>query len=510
MEVVKKLTEDVIRWNSMEDNYMMQKAKLDWLKMGDDNSAFFHAYVKTKSKTKSMRMVQTSDGTVLSTQAKIEQEVLKFYGNLMGKSNHSLNHIDIGVMRKGRQVNMEGDSKSVDMMLDTVQNFSDATGLVINPTKCKIFFGGIDDETKGVIKRTTNFKEGQFPIRYLGVPLTSKKLTITHYLPLVEKIVCRTRHWTARLLTHAGRIQLVKSISFSITQYWMLCFPIPKFVLKKIEAICRSFIWTGCSEVKKKSLVAWETVCRPKCQGGLDIINLTVTMMKCLWNLCRKSDNLWVKWIHMYYLKKESIMQVDSRSHWSWMFNNILDQREKVRLKQEWNNQMQRDKFSMKTMYNLLMDKSDRVPWRFLLNHNIARPQAIVNLWLTCQGRMATKDRLKRFGMIKENQCSLCKESEESIGHLFFDCKITKSIWEQILKWIEVTHEPKTWDVELKWAIRETGKKGWKAKLLKLALTETLYENNVNRNIVDNIIDNIVYRGWYNNKLRKHIVTLML
>ncbi|KAL5127229.1 hypothetical protein HKD37_14G039687 [Glycine soja] len=168
---------------------------------------------------------------------------------------------------------------------------------------------------------------------------------------------------------------------------------------------------------------------------------------------------------------------VDSRRHWSWMFNNILDQREKVRLKQEWNNQMQRDKFSMKTMYNLLMDKSDRVPWRFLLNHNIARPRAIVNLWLTCHGRMVTKDRLKRFGMIKENQCSLCKESEESIAHLFFYCKITKFIWEQILKWIEVTHEPKTWGVELKWTIRETGKKGWKAKLLKLALTETLYED---------------------------------
>lgn len=124
MEVVKKLTEDVIRWNSMEDNYMMQKAKLDWLKMGDDNSAFFHAYVKTKSKTKSMRMVQTSDGTVLSTQAEIEQEVLEFYGNLMGKANHSLNHIDIGVMRKGRQVNMEQRKHLVSKV--TVKEIEDA------------------------------------------------------------------------------------------------------------------------------------------------------------------------------------------------------------------------------------------------------------------------------------------------------------------------------------------------------------------------------------------------
>lgn len=103
---------------------MMQKAKLDWLKMGDDNSAFFHAYVKTKSKTKSMRMVQTSDGTVLSTQAEIEQEVLEFYGNLMGKANHSLNHIDIGVMRKGRQVNMEQRKHLVSKV--TVKEIEDA------------------------------------------------------------------------------------------------------------------------------------------------------------------------------------------------------------------------------------------------------------------------------------------------------------------------------------------------------------------------------------------------
>ncbi|XP_058727197.1 uncharacterized protein LOC131598632 [Vicia villosa] len=122
------------------------------------------------------------------------------------------------------------------------------------------------------------------------------------------------------------------------------------------------------------------------------------------------------------------------------------------------------------------MEKIDRVPWRFLLNHNTARPRAVVNLWLMCHGRIATKDRLKRFGIINDSHYSLYNEIEESITHLFFECKITKSNWDQVLKWIEVTHEPKAWDEELNWTIQETEKKGWKASLLKLAFTETLYE----------------------------------
>lgn len=147
----------------------------------------------------------------------------------------------------------KGDIMSVNMMMNTVKFFSLSTGLIMNPRKCKLFCGGISDETKEAIKEITNFDEGQLPIKYLGVPLTNKRLNITHYIPLIEKVVGRIRHWTSRLLSYAGRVQLIQSVAFAIAQYCLQCFPLPKFVLNKIDSTCRSFLWTGKHEKSGKS-----------------------------------------------------------------------------------------------------------------------------------------------------------------------------------------------------------------------------------------------------------------
>ncbi|XP_058741843.1 uncharacterized protein LOC131614245 [Vicia villosa] len=154
--------------------------------------------------------------------------------------------------------------QSIDIMLDAFQNFSKSTGLIMNPKKCKEFFGGMDDNTKSAVLLNTGFTEGQFPIRYLGIPLASKRLNIHHYLPLIDKIVCRIRHWTAHLLSTAGRIQLVKSIVVAITQYWMHCLPLPKAVLKRVDSICRNFIWTGVTVTMDWYHVMCHNIARPR------------------------------------------------------------------------------------------------------------------------------------------------------------------------------------------------------------------------------------------------------
>lgn len=89
----------------------------------------------------------------------------------------------------------------------------------------------------------------------------------------------------------------------------MQSIPLPKVVVNKLEAICRSFLWTRGDKISRKALVVWEKSCKPKNQGGLNIMCLNtrrkVSILKMLWNICRKADNLWVKWIHCYYIYKE-------------------------------------------------------------------------------------------------------------------------------------------------------------------------------------------------------------
>lgn len=157
-----------------------------------------------------------------------------------------------------------GDSISVELMMMAFDSFSKSTGLVANLGKCKICFGSVHNDTKSKILDIISFIDGPFPFKYLGVQLTCKKLYIHHYMSLVVKIVSTIMHWSTDLLSYAGRVQLIKIVTFAIVNYWMKCFPMSENVIKMIEAICRSFLWTRGPNISRKSLVAWDTACKPK------------------------------------------------------------------------------------------------------------------------------------------------------------------------------------------------------------------------------------------------------
>lgn len=142
-------------------------------------------------------------------------------------------------------------------MMNVFTGFSVSTGLKENPNKCKIYFGGVDNSTNEDIKNLTSFKELSLPFKYLGVPLTSKRLFIHHYMNLADTIIGRIKHWSTKLLSYVGRIQLIKSVTFAISNYWMQCFPFLKHVIQIIESICRSFMWNGSAEISRKTPIVW-------------------------------------------------------------------------------------------------------------------------------------------------------------------------------------------------------------------------------------------------------------
>lgn len=101
IDLVKTRTEEVIYWNEMEENMMQQRTKVDWIKLGDGNNAYFHAYLKSKQNSQRMIIIQKDDGTMLTTQTDIAQEVVDFYGKLMGHDSVRLHHVDIEALREG-------------------------------------------------------------------------------------------------------------------------------------------------------------------------------------------------------------------------------------------------------------------------------------------------------------------------------------------------------------------------------------------------------------------------
>ncbi|WMV07687.1 hypothetical protein MTR67_001072 [Solanum verrucosum] len=79
-------------------------------------------------------------------------------------------------------------------------------------------------DTQVEILQKLGFSQGLLPFKYLGVPLSTKRVSILQYQPLIDKIMHRVQSWTFRFLSYARRAQLIKSVLFSIQVFWSQVF----------------------------------------------------------------------------------------------------------------------------------------------------------------------------------------------------------------------------------------------------------------------------------------------
>lgn len=169
-----------------------------------------------------------------------------------------------------------GDVMSVHMLSDRFQSFSKVSGLIANLSKSSVYYGGVTHEVQNEIHNLLGISKGELPIRFLGIPLSTKRVSVVQCQPLLDKMLGRIKSWTTRFLSYAGRSQLIKSVLFSIQVFWAQIFILPKKVVKFIEATCRNFLWSSGTELSKKALLAWDRVCYPRSVGGLNILDIAV------------------------------------------------------------------------------------------------------------------------------------------------------------------------------------------------------------------------------------------
>ncbi|CAL5198002.1 unnamed protein product [Lathyrus oleraceus] len=79
-----------------------------------------------------------------------------------------------------------GDEISVRILMDEFKSFSDATGLTAQPNKCKLYFGGMKAAYQNAILSMIGFDIGKLPFKYLGMPLSCRKITIHQCKPLAD------------------------------------------------------------------------------------------------------------------------------------------------------------------------------------------------------------------------------------------------------------------------------------------------------------------------------------
>ncbi|GJT00996.1 hypothetical protein Tco_0822165 [Tanacetum coccineum] len=124
-----------------------------------------------------------------------------------------------------------GDMVSASILRRGLDEFSMSYGLYPSMNKSNVFFCNIPTDVKEEIKLVMPFREGVLPIRYLGVPLVSKRVT---------KNDCRV---------------LMKV-------YWCYLFILPIIVCDDIDSLLCNFLWSiksssGSMEIELNRGMSW-------------------------------------------------------------------------------------------------------------------------------------------------------------------------------------------------------------------------------------------------------------
>ncbi|XP_021750486.1 uncharacterized protein LOC110716169 [Chenopodium quinoa] len=396
--------------------------------------------------------IYNSDDVLLKDPDLVEDEIINFYQNLLGSAASTLPAVDVAIVRLGSSSplmtlifflilflmlkltkscttltlvpKVQNPSyvkeyrpiacctlvyKLISKVITTrlarvggyvvndAQKFSNASGLSANLDKSDAYFGGILDHIRCELQQVLGMSNGTLPFMYLGVPLSSKKLTISKCRPLIERITGIIDTWAAKHLSYAGRLQLIKIILFGVQAYWAQIFILQKKIIREMESRFRCFLWTGKGNPTKKALVAWKFMCLPNSCGGWNLISLEdwnkEAITKVLWDLASKSDTLWVKWVHIYYFAGKTSWTASNPNKAFWILKKILACREIVYDIGGWDNATVNGKMQIEKLYSIIKPQGPKVSWKRITCNNQASPKSIFVTWLAILDRLVTKDR---------------------------------------------------------------------------------------------------------------------
>ncbi|XP_074289231.1 uncharacterized protein LOC141614385 [Silene latifolia] len=331
----------------------------------------------------------------------------------------------------------------------------------------------------------SGFQERPIPFRYLGIPISYKRISVGDCSRLVERMMSRIRGWGAYKLSYAGRYTLVQSVLSQLYTYWARIFIIPITVINKLMGICRNFLWSGSEEFLKVPPVSWDRICQDKKSGGLGVINSRIwnqaMIGKYCWWIVSKAGHLWIKWVNHIYIKGQAWFDYIPTNNSSWAWRIICKVKEQLKAGYVQNVWCSKDgTYCTANGYDWLMGQSIRVPWYPIVWSSLNLPKTSFIAWLYMQQRPLTKDRLCHFGMNINPICDLCLVHSEDHDHLFFQCKFSKACLQCVNDWLGM-QIPETQAVQ--WCLQLRSTSLLKKQILWCVLCDLIYRIWLARNV---------------------------
>ncbi|GMI78979.1 hypothetical protein HRI_001567200 [Hibiscus trionum] len=195
-----------------------------------------------------------------------------FNGVSIGDSDVKISHLQFA---DDLVVFCENSEMKIRNVIRILRGFGIASGLRMNLLKTKQIGINVEQEVLENWAVSIPCKVEKLQSQYLGLPLGSYKNSMALWTPIIEKFKKHLAGWNSKLLSLGGRITLVKYVLSCIPIFFMSIFSMPAAVASTLNSSIANFIW-GALDKRSIHWLSWETLCKPKNQGGLGLCDLRV------------------------------------------------------------------------------------------------------------------------------------------------------------------------------------------------------------------------------------------
>ncbi|GJT54657.1 RNA-directed DNA polymerase, eukaryota, reverse transcriptase zinc-binding domain protein [Tanacetum coccineum] len=331
-----------------------------------------------------------------------------------------------------------GDVDSIKVVKDSIDEFGRCSSLLPNLQKSIIFFGNVKEEAQEEIMKILPFEKGKLPMKYLGVPLITKRLGIKDYKYLVDKVRKRISKWKNKCLFFAGKAKIAWKKIYTLWVKWISTVKLNEKNFWEISAkTTDSWGWKNLLEIRDesskhvwhklgdgmKTLMWYDNWCEIgplfRIISNRSIYSTRLTSDVIVAEMIKNGDWKWPSdWKNIYpIIKQVKVPKLESEKV-DWIV---------------WRNKDGKDcKFSIKEVYKDMRVQSSKSTWAKLVWYSQCIPKQSFILWMAIQGKLMTCDRMEKWGSYDMTVCALCKSDAESHDYLFFNCPFSQAIWMEL------------------------------------------------------------------------------
>lgn len=234
-------------------------------------------------------------------------------------------------------------AREAQKLISILSDFTEASGMTLNPEKSKLFFFNTPFTVQLHISRILDIPRSSLPSKYLGIPLTRAPAKSISWDNLLLSISNRLASWTFRPLNIAARLVLLKSVLQALPTYLFTALAAPKPIIRAIINLQRNFLWRGLQPNKKWALVSWDKVCAHKSSGGLGLRDpgkLNQIMgANIWWRWLTTPGALWAQiWKHKYTptMQPDQLIRHNTRIQGSNIWNTAWQNKDLVQKHAFW------------------------------------------------------------------------------------------------------------------------------------------------------------------------------